>query len=79
VSEVPLCSSHQIVNALQRAGFAPARTPSGDHQMFVRVNPDGTKNLCVVVIGQRQVARYTLRSLLAQAGMTVDEFRRHLR
>jgi len=72
VSEVPLCSSRQIVNALQRAGFTPARAAAGDHQTFVRVNEDGSSNLCVVVIGQRQVARYTL--LLMQAGLTVDEF-----
>ncbi len=74
MTEVPLCSNAQIVRALQRAGFAPARRAAGSHQAFVRVYPDGHKGVAIVHLGQREVARYTLRSILKQAGLTVDEF-----
>jgi predicted RNA binding protein YcfA (HicA-like mRNA interferase family) len=79
VSEAPLCSSRQIINALSRAGFLPARSATGDHQAFVRVNEDGTKDICIVVLGQRQVARYTLRNILKQARISEEEFRFYLR
>lgn len=74
MTEAPLCSSAQIINALRRAGFAPARAAAGSHQAFVRVRTDGRKETAVVHLGQREVARYTLRSIIKQAGMTVDEF-----
>lgn len=74
MSEFPLCSSSQIVNALQRAGFRPARRASGDHQTFARERIGGGPDV-YFVLGQREVARYTLRNILRQAGMTVEEFR----
>jgi predicted RNA binding protein YcfA (HicA-like mRNA interferase family) len=74
VTQVPLCSSDQIINALQRAGFRPARRAAGSHQAFVRMHPDGRTETAIVHLGQREVARYTLRSMIKQAGMTVDEF-----
>jgi predicted RNA binding protein YcfA (HicA-like mRNA interferase family) len=74
VSEAPLCSSRQIVQALERAGFAPARRSRGSHQAFVRTLPDGTKRITVVVVGKHEVPRGTLLGIVKRAGLTVDEF-----
>jgi len=74
MTKVPLCSSRQIVNALQRAGFAPARNAVGDHQVFTRDSAGGRRLTVIVLIGQREVPRGTLRSILKQAEMSVDEF-----
>jgi len=71
---VPLCSSRQIVNALRRAGFVPARGAVGDHQAFVRDLPDGRRLTAIVLIGQREVPRGTLRKILQQAELSVEEF-----
>ena len=74
MSEVPLCSSNEIINALRRAGFKPARRAKGDHQVYVRERSDGRKDITLVHLGQREVARYTLRNIIQRAGMTVEEF-----
>jgi len=74
VTQVPLCSSRQIVNALQRAGFAAARGAVGDYQAFIRELPDGRRLTTVALIGQREVPRGTLRNILRQAEMTTDQF-----
>jgi predicted RNA binding protein YcfA (HicA-like mRNA interferase family) len=79
VSEVPLCSSEEICNALRRAGFVPGRAASGDHQFWFRENPDDTKSTTTVVLGRREVPRGTLRKILRQAGLTVEEFRELLK
>ena len=77
-NEIPLCSSRQVVNALRRAGFVPARRSKGSHQAFVRVGPDGKRYTTVVVLGKAVIPRGTLRGILDLAGLSVEEFRRHL-
>lgn len=79
MAEVPLCSSRQVINALQRAGFKPARDAVSDHQAFVKVHSDGHKAIAIVVLGKREVPRHTLRIILRQAELTVEEFRSLLR
>jgi predicted RNA binding protein YcfA (HicA-like mRNA interferase family) len=74
VTEVPLCSSDQIIAALQRAGFRSARRAVGSHQAFVRKRPDGRSDTAIVHLGQHEVARHMLSNIIEQAGMTVDEF-----
>ena len=71
---IPLCSSRQIINALRRAGFVPARDAVGDHQAFVRDLPDGRRLTVIVLIGQREVPRGTLRNILRQAEMNIEQF-----
>lgn len=36
MSELPLLSSKEIIRALKRAGFKPARKSNGSHQAFVK-------------------------------------------
>ncbi|MGI8553575.1 MAG: type II toxin-antitoxin system HicA family toxin [Dehalococcoidia bacterium] len=76
---IPLCSSNDVINALQRAGFTPARSASCSHQFMVRELMDGTKRTATVVLGKKEIPRFTLRGILRQANMTEDEFRELLR
>lgn len=75
--EVPLFSSDQIIHALVHLGFvetAASRRSRGSHHTCARLRDDGHKNVCLVVTGKREVPRGTLRSILRQAEITVDEF-----
>jgi predicted RNA binding protein YcfA (HicA-like mRNA interferase family) len=76
--QLPLCSSKQVVNALKRAGFRPARRSKGSHQTFVR-EAGGRKYTTVVVLGKRVIPRGTLENILKLAGMSAEEFWRLLR
>jgi len=71
---VPSLRGEQIVKALQRAGFKVARV-SGSHHILR--HPDG-RGTTVPVHAGREVAKGTLRGILADIGMTVDEFRQFL-
>ena len=69
-----LFSSNEIIAALQRAGFEQARKPKGSHAAFVRRRPDGSHDVVVVVLNQKEVPRGTLNSILQQAGMDYEQF-----
>lgn len=75
MSDVRLCSSLDVINALKRAGFVPARRATGTHQVYVRENADGTKSVTTVVLGKKEVTRGTLRNILRQASISIEEFR----
>jgi len=79
VNGLPLCSSAQVVRALERAGFRASRRSAGSHQAFERIEDDGTRRVAIVVLGKREIPRGTLRAILRQAGLTLDEFRSLLR
>ncbi|HEY1299737.1 MAG TPA: type II toxin-antitoxin system HicA family toxin [Stellaceae bacterium] len=61
-----------VVRALQRAGFAVSRT-SGSHCRLVH-SIDPTRKVTVPLHGSSDLKRGTLRSIIAQAGLTVAEF-----
>lgn len=73
MSELPHCSSDQVVNALRRAGFEAARRSKGSHQAFRRREGDRTI-VAIVVLGKSQIPRGTLRNILRQARLTDEEF-----
>jgi predicted RNA binding protein YcfA (HicA-like mRNA interferase family) len=75
---LPLCSSRQVISALERAGFRPARRSKGSHQTFVRETAE-RKIITVVPLGKREIPRGTLENILKLAGLTPEEFRRLLR
>jgi predicted RNA binding protein YcfA (HicA-like mRNA interferase family) len=62
---VPLVRGEQLVQALERAGFKLARV----------TDPDG-RGTTVPVRRGREVAKGTLRGILADIGMTSEELRR---
>jgi predicted RNA binding protein YcfA (HicA-like mRNA interferase family) len=71
---VPSVRGERIVRALERAGFEVARI-HGSH--YVMRHPDG-RGTTVPVHPGRDVAKGTLRGILADADMTITELQRLL-
>jgi predicted RNA binding protein YcfA (HicA-like mRNA interferase family) len=71
-SELPIITTREIVRAFSKAGYAlvPGRG-KGSHVALV--SPDGHHLL--IIPNHGDVKRGTLRALIRQAGMTVNEFR----
>jgi predicted RNA binding protein YcfA (HicA-like mRNA interferase family) len=67
---IPAVRGAQVVRALKRAGFQVVRI-SGSHH--VMKHPDG--RTVPVPVHNREIARGTLRNILAIIGMTIEELR----
>ena len=74
-----LCSSRQMVAALERLGCYPDRANRGSHQTIRRRLPDGSVVAAQVVLGKREVARGTARDILRLLQISEDDFERALR
>lgn len=69
--KTPVVKSSELIKALECAGFREVSRSSGSH---VKLRKAGR----IVIVpdhGSRDVPIGTLRSILKQAGFTVDEFR----
>ncbi len=66
---VPSISGIRIVRALERQGFKVARVTGSHHVMR---HPDG-RGTTVPVHSNRDVAKGTLRGILHDIGMTLDQ------
>ncbi|MEO6196743.1 MAG: type II toxin-antitoxin system HicA family toxin [Dehalococcoidia bacterium] len=66
---LPLTSGREVVAAFEKAGFTVARQ-RGSH--IIMTKPGWAVTLSVP--DHRQLRAGTLRSLIRQAGLTVDEF-----
>ena len=64
-------SGAKVVKALESVGFAVSRVNGSHHIMR---HPDG-RSVAVPVHAGRDIAKGTLRSILASVGITPDEFR----
>jgi len=60
-----------VLRALQRAGFVVSRT-SGSHCRLIHQADDRRK--VTIPMHNEDLKRSTLRSVIAQAGLTVSEF-----
>jgi len=69
VSTLPVLSGADVVKALGRAGFAQV-SQRGSH---VKLRRDDGR--VVIVPMHAELARGTLRSILRQAGLSVDELK----
>jgi predicted RNA binding protein YcfA (HicA-like mRNA interferase family) len=67
----PRVTAEQVVRALRRAGFIEVAAVGG-HRQFKR--PEGGGRVTVPVHAGRTLFPRTLRSILRQAGLTVEEF-----
>ena len=72
--EMPAVPGQRVVRALERAGFSVARI-TGSH--YVLRHPDG-RGTTVPVHQGRDVAKGTLRSILADTQLTIEELRQFL-
>ncbi|MCH9040422.1 MAG: type II toxin-antitoxin system HicA family toxin [Chloroflexi bacterium] len=64
---------------MERLGCAPGRSKSGSHQSYHRVNSECRKLVGVVVLGKKEVPKGTLRSILNQLDISLDDFLTSLR
>jgi len=71
MSKLPVVSGQECVRALERAGFYLKRT-EGSHIILRRDEPFAQ----VVVPNHKELDRGTLRAIIRQAGVSVEEFRR---
>jgi predicted RNA binding protein YcfA (HicA-like mRNA interferase family) len=69
----PLLRPGQVVRAFERLGWSVARQ-RGSHIIMTKEGHIATLS----IPDHPQVARGTLRSLTARAGLTVEEFLRHV-
>jgi predicted RNA binding protein YcfA (HicA-like mRNA interferase family) len=66
-SKYPLLTSEAVVNALKRGGFSPV-SQKGSHLKLKK----GSRTAIIPL--HEEVARGTLKSILEQAGLELDEF-----
>jgi len=72
---LPALTAREVIRALEHAGFREART-SGSHVRLIHASEPARKVTVPVHTGD--LKRGTLRAIIAQAGMTVEEFLRLL-
>lgn len=69
MSKLPVVSGNDCVKALEKAGFYFKRQ-EGSHIVLRRDDPFSQ----VVVPNHKELDRGTLRTIMRQAGMSIDEF-----
>jgi predicted RNA binding protein YcfA (HicA-like mRNA interferase family) len=73
--KLPALTGQRTVRALQRAGFLWRRT-TGSH--VILVDPEGGHTVSVPLHAGRTLSRGIVHDIIRQAGMTAEEFARHL-
>jgi predicted RNA binding protein YcfA (HicA-like mRNA interferase family) len=68
---LPSVTARQAIRALERAGFVVSRTSGSHCRLIHRIDP---ARKVTVPLHAGDLARGTLRSIVAQAGLTVAEF-----
>ena len=69
---LPSLTARKLLQALDRAGFVQSRT-SGSHVRLVKANAQ-MYSVTVPLHGGKDLRRSTVRSIIKQAGFTVDQF-----
>ena len=69
MSKLPVISGRECVKALEKAGFYFKRQ-EGSHIVLRKDNPFAQ----VVVPDHKELDRGTLRSIIRQSGLSIDEF-----
>lgn len=72
----PVVSGRETIRALERGGFVFDHQDGSHVTMY---NPQTDRHATVTIHGNKDLAPGTLRSILRQAGLRVEEFRRLLR
>jgi predicted RNA binding protein YcfA (HicA-like mRNA interferase family) len=75
MSSLPVVSGREVVKALGKIGYVLDRQ-RGSHMILRQQSPPHRR---LTVPDHAEVAKGTLRAIIRQAGLTVDEFRGLLR
>jgi len=70
MSKLPRISGRECVSALQKVGFYFKRHQEGSHMILRRDRPFAQ----VVVPDHKELDRGTLRAIIRQAALSVDDF-----
>ncbi len=71
MSALPRVSGREVVRALRKVGYVEDRQ-RGSHIVLRQAAPPHRR---ITVPDHKEVAKGTLRAIIRQAGLTVDEFR----
>lgn len=71
MSPLPVVSGREVVNALGKIGYVLDRQ-RGSHMILRQQGPPHRR---LTVPDHKEVAKGTLRAIIRQAGLTVEEFR----
>ena len=71
MSALPVVSGREVVNALRKIGYVLDRQ-RGSHMILRQQAPPYRR---LTVPDHKEVAKGTLRAIIRQAGLTVEEFR----
>lgn len=74
MSELPRVSGREVTKALRKVGYEQDRR-KGSHIVLRQTTEPHRR---VVVPDHKEVAKGTLRAIIKQVGLTVDEFKRLL-
>jgi predicted RNA binding protein YcfA (HicA-like mRNA interferase family) len=74
VSELPQVSGREVVKALRKVGYEQDRQRGSHIVLRQTVEPHRR----VVVPDHKEVAKGTLRAIIKQVGLTLDEFKKLL-
>jgi predicted RNA binding protein YcfA (HicA-like mRNA interferase family) len=74
MSKQPVLSARELVRALEKAGYAVDHQ-TGSHLILRQREPPHRR---LTIPNHPEIAKGTLRSILRQAGMSVDQLREHL-
>ena len=69
-SKYPILSSKEIVKALQKAGFEKV-SQKGSHSKYKK---EGSPSRIVIVPMHKEIAKGTLKSILEQANIELEDF-----
>jgi predicted RNA binding protein YcfA (HicA-like mRNA interferase family) len=71
MTPLPVVRPEAVIRALERAGFFVERVKGSHHSLK---HPDKPGLHVTVAFHKKEVPRGTLRSIIKQAGLTVEEF-----
>jgi predicted RNA binding protein YcfA (HicA-like mRNA interferase family) len=70
--KLPALPAREIIRALERTGFRLVRS-KGSHRIYQHMH-DATRRTVIPDHGPRDLPRGTLRAIIDQCGLSVDEF-----
>lgn len=71
MTPLPVVRPEEVIRALERAGFVVEQVKGGRHALK---HPDKPHLHVTVAFHKKEVPRGTLRAILRQADLTIDEF-----
>jgi predicted RNA binding protein YcfA (HicA-like mRNA interferase family) len=73
MSQLPALKPVEVIRKLRKAGFIFDRHAKGSHEIWY--NPHTHRRTTVANHPGKTVARGTLRAIIQQAGLSIDEFK----